>query len=82
MPAQEKALVLNHGFRKHSGRVGRSGAMPLERKVVLAVIAHVRHRHSAYDGLLREGVERGEARRVTRGVVEAVVRGWGYEDGK
>ncbi|KAF3038585.1 hypothetical protein E8E11_002303 [Didymella keratinophila] len=46
MPETEKVLVLKHGFRKHSGRVGRTGTIPLPRKVLLAVIAHVRHRHT------------------------------------
>ncbi|KAJ8110570.1 hypothetical protein OPT61_g6620 [Boeremia exigua] len=40
IPEKEKQHVLKHGFRKHSGRVGRTGTIPLPRKIVLAVIAH------------------------------------------
>ncbi|KAF1848122.1 uncharacterized protein K460DRAFT_364109 [Cucurbitaria berberidis CBS 394.84] len=43
MPTNEKETVLKHGFRKHSGRVGRTSLLLLSRKVLLAVIAHVRH---------------------------------------
>ncbi|KZM28704.1 hypothetical protein ST47_g169 [Ascochyta rabiei] len=48
MPETEKVLVTKHGFRKHSGRVGRTGQLPLPRKVLLAVLAHVRHRHTRH----------------------------------
>lgn len=81
MPEEEKALVLKHGFRKHSGRVGRTGTIPLTRKVLLAVIAHARHRHTAYDSLLARDMKRGVARKVVSRKLETIVRGWGFVGG-
>ncbi|KAH7071436.1 hypothetical protein BKA63DRAFT_493241 [Paraphoma chrysanthemicola] len=82
IPAGDRERVLEHGFKKHSGRVGRTGSIPLEKKVVLAVLAHVRHAHSEYDTLLRRGMVREDARRAVRKDVESVVRGWGFAGGK
>jgi hypothetical protein len=36
----KKEAVLYHGFKKHSGRVGRTNSISLSEKVLLAVIAH------------------------------------------
>jgi hypothetical protein len=82
MPEKEKTLVLKHGFRKHSGRVGRTGTIPVPRKVLLAVIAHVRHRHTKYDVMLARGVERVVARKTVNRKIESVMRDWGYVEGK
>ncbi|CAG5159534.1 uncharacterized protein ALTATR162_LOCUS5622 [Alternaria atra] len=78
MPAAEKETILKHGFRKHSGRVGRTSSMSLPRKVLLAVIAHVRHRHTEYDTLLKGGKSREAARKTTRKKIETVMHRWGY----
>lgn len=82
IPEKEKTLALKHGFKKHSGRVGRSGTIPLSRKVLLAIIAHVRHRHTKYDALLASGVERTAARRAVNRKIECVMRDWGYVGGR
>lgn len=82
MPEKEKMLVLKHGFRKHSGRVGRTGRIPLPRKVLLAVIAHVRHRHTKYDSILARGVERVVARNAVNRKIESLLQDWGYVEGK
>lgn len=82
IPEQEKTLVLKHGFRKHSGRVGRTGTIPLPRKILLAVIAHVRHRHTKYDSMLARGMERIAARKVVNEKIECVMRDWGYVEGR
>lgn len=82
MPEKEKALVLKHGFRKYSRRVGRSGTIPLSRKVLLAVIAHVRHRHTRYDTLLASGVERTAARKAVNRKIENILQDWGYVEGR
>lgn len=81
MPSNEKEMVLKHGFRKHSGRVGRTSSLPLSRKVLLAVIAHVRHKHTKYDGLLNTGTARDDARKITRKKIESILRGWGCKQG-
>ncbi|KAF2143855.1 uncharacterized protein K452DRAFT_163397 [Aplosporella prunicola CBS 121167] len=51
----EKALkaIVKHAFRKGSDRVGSSD-LPLARKVQLAVLAHVRHKYTDYDKMLKE----------------------------
>lgn len=81
MPEKEKVLVLKHGFRKHSGRVGRTGTISLPRKVLLAVIAHVRHRHTTYDSLLARGMKRNVARKVVNRKIEKIMRDWDYVEG-
>jgi hypothetical protein len=82
MPKSEKELALKHGFKKHSGRVGRTAQIPLSKKVLLAVIAHVRHKHTDYDALLRDGKERGAARKATWKRIEHVMGGWGFYQGR
>lgn len=82
MPEEVKILVLKQGFRKYSGRVGRTGTIPLSRKVLLAVIAHVRHRHTKYDSLLARGTERIVARKAVNKKIESIVRDWGYVEGR
>jgi hypothetical protein len=82
IPAAEKELVLKHGFKKHSGRVGRTSSISLAKKVTLAVIAHIRHKHTEYDALLRAGEERGVARKSTWKKIEGVMNQWGYKDGR
>jgi hypothetical protein len=78
----DQELVLMHGFKKHSGRVGRTAQIPLEKKVLLAVIAHVRHKHTEYDALLRAGTERDVARKMTRKKIESTMREWGFVEGR
>ncbi|GME64414.1 alanine and arginine rich protein [Neofusicoccum parvum] len=82
VPPASVERIVGHAFRKHSGRVGRAGAMGLEERVTLGVRAHVRHVHTAYEGLMRGGVEREEARRRVAEKVEEVVREWQGEPGK
>jgi hypothetical protein len=82
MPKEEKDLVLTHGFKKHSGRVGRTASISLEKKVLLAVVAHVRHKHTEYDTLLRAGTDRDAARKLTRKKIEATIKAWGYVEGR
>ena len=82
IPKAEKELVLKHGFKKHSGRVGRTSSIPLSRKVLLAVIAYVRHKHTEYDSLLRDGKDRDVARKLTWEKIEGIMRLWGFSEGR
>jgi hypothetical protein len=82
MPKSEKELVLKHGFKKHSGRVGRTAQIPLSKKVLLAVIAYVRHKHTDYDALLKNGKERDAARKATWKKIEDTMHGWGFHQGR
>jgi hypothetical protein len=77
-PADEATDLSERACLKHSGRVGRTAAAKAfdPEAIELAVQAHVRHRHTAYDQLLGSGLERGEARAAVRDAVEAVLERW------
>ena len=81
IPDRDRARVLEHGFKKHSGRVGRTGRISLQEKVLLAVIAHIRHQHTTYDSLLRDGKHREAARRLTGKEINPIMRKWGFKKG-
>ena len=51
MPATSMETILNHGFAKRSGRVGRTKTLDEVAKANLVVNAHIRHNHTAYDSL-------------------------------
>ena len=77
-PAAEARQIAEHTGRRSSGRVGRSAAgRALENPAIdLAVIAHVRHTHTNYDGLLMSGTGRIEARAQVREEIDRVLRRW------
>ena len=54
MPIDSAETILEHGFQKGSGRVGRTTTLNEDRKVKLAVEAHIRHNFTPYEKLLRE----------------------------
>jgi hypothetical protein len=45
----------------------------------LALVAHVRHRHTEYDALLAEGYDRDAARHFVAGPTEGVLTRWGCQ---
>lgn len=51
IPKDSAEEILEHGFLKGSGRVGRSMILDEEVKIELAVNAHIRHRFTNYDSL-------------------------------
>ena len=77
-PAAREREIAEHACLKYSGRVGRSAsAKALDDKAVrLAVVAHVRHRETAYDELLARGHERWEARAAVEEAVDRVLHAW------
>ena len=77
-PPAEAAAIAEHTARRGSGRVGRSaaGRTLQDAALVLAVRAAVRHRHTDYDELLLNGVDRQEARERVLGTVEDVLAKW------
>lgn len=77
IPPHSVELVLDHTLKKSSGRVGRTGTCSVEDKVRLAVVAHVRHRWTEYETLLRGGMPREKARREVKGEIGKVLRSWG-----
>lgn len=82
MPDEDRKLVLKHGFKKHSGRVGRTNLIPLAQKVLYAVIAHIRHTHTDYDKLLNAGATRDVAREAVKKRIQYTLRNWGNTQGR
>jgi len=84
-PAGREQVIAEHACRKYSGRVGRSeSAKRLDEEAVrLAVEAHIRHAETEYDKLLRQGLDRRDARHEVRDRVWRVLDRWGEisEDG-
>ena len=71
--------ILEHGFEKGSGRVGRSQKLEDRIKVHLAVYAHIRHRLTQYDSILaaNKGQDaRLAAREMVYGQVQAIADSW------
>ncbi|KAF1984621.1 hypothetical protein K402DRAFT_336371 [Aulographum hederae CBS 113979] len=79
MPPDAAEKCLKVAFKKHSGRVGRTGSLELSQKVDMAVKAYVRHSETPYDVLLRTGVNREEARRQVTRKMDEVLKSWGGE---
>jgi hypothetical protein len=77
-PIDEQRAIAEHACEKYSGRIGRSAAAKeLEASAVnLAVRAHVRHVHTAYDELLVRGVAREDARACVAASVAKCLDTW------
>jgi hypothetical protein len=70
--------IAEHACLKYSGRIGRSGAAKSldEKAVLLAVIAHIRHRETNYDELLGRGWERSDARGAVAERIDEILERW------
>ncbi|KXX74642.1 hypothetical protein MMYC01_208143 [Madurella mycetomatis] len=77
IPREEIPRIVKHALKKHSGRVGRTGTVGLEERVTLAVWAHIRHVHTDYERLLKQGIGRLEAREQVWDRVNEMARRWG-----
>jgi hypothetical protein len=77
-PLEEARAIARHTSVRSSGRVGRTAAgRALEEEALqAAVIAAVRHRHTKYDRLLMNGVDRMEARDAVRDKIDDVLERW------
>jgi len=73
--------IAEHACLKYSGRIGRSGAAKSldENAVLLAVVAHIRHRETNYDELLGRGWERSDARTAVAELIDEVLNRWHAE---
>jgi len=71
-------IIAEHACRKYTGRVGRSAAAKSldENAILLAVIAHIRHRETNYDELLGRGWERSDARSAVADHIDEVLSRW------
>lgn len=76
MPEDEARMIVAHAFEVGSGRVGRTSSLDPAEKLDLAVRAHIRHVHTAYEKLLMDGWDREEARDAVRADVNAVYERW------
>lgn len=79
IPKEACTEILEHGFQKGSGRVGRSQILEDKLKVQLAVNAHIRHRLTLYDSIL--AAAKGQdakltAREMVYGEVQAIADSW------
>jgi hypothetical protein len=77
-PASEALAIARHTAERGSGRVGRSasGRALDEGALRLAVTASIRHKHTHYDELLMQGLERSEARWAVQDKIEEVLSSW------
>lgn len=77
-PPGREDVIAEHACLKYSGRVGRSAmAKSLDESAVrLAVIAHIRHSETPYDGLLAKGLDRQEARARVEEKVDEILSKW------
>jgi hypothetical protein len=82
-PPEQAQRIAAHAGSRGSGRVGRSAAgRELDaRAIELAVVAHIRHRHTRYDELLMQGIERLTAREAVRADIDRVIANWSGEAG-
>ena len=83
MPATSMEIILDHGFAKGSGRVGRTKTLDEVAKANLAVNAHIRHNHTAYDSLystMRSGDNKQDvkvrARMAVYKQVQQIAQSW------
>jgi hypothetical protein len=77
-PPDEAHAIAAHTAVRSSGRVGRSAAgRALEPgALTAAVVAAVRHKHTAYDELLMNGYDRRDARAEVRDEIEDLLQRW------
>ena len=84
MPAKTMEEILAHGFQKGSGRVGRATRLDEEKRIELAVNAHIRHQFTDYEIHLKERRKIGngspnprtEARQRVIGQVTRIAESW------
>ena len=74
MPIDSAETILEHGFQKGSGRVGRTTTLDEDQKVKLAVEAHIRHNFTPYEELLRESKYSDLAHDRRREMARAIIR--------
>ena len=80
-PAHELATIAEHTAARGSGRVGRTeaGRNLEERALTAAVVAAVRHKHTEYDKLLAQGMDRATARQRVAHEIDGILAAWRTE---
>ena len=77
-PPAERAAIAEHTAVRGSGRVGRTQAgRALEQDALTAaVVAAVRHKHTNYDALLAQGLDRSRAREQVAEKIDEILASW------
>jgi hypothetical protein len=77
-PLHELSTIAEHTAARGSGRVGRTdaGRNLEERALTAAVIAAVRHKHTEYDRLLAQGMDRAAARESVGDKIDEILAAW------
>jgi hypothetical protein len=75
---EEAQAIAAHTSVRGSGRVGRtaSGRALEDEALRAAVVAAIRHRHTKYDRLLMNGLDRMDARNAVRDEIDRVLERW------
>lgn len=81
-PDGEIPKIVARAMQKRSGRVGRTSKIDVEGKANLAVAAHIRHVHTNYEQLFKQGLTREKARAQTFQKVGEVLKSWRRESAK
>ncbi len=76
VPRGEIPALVEQALEKNKRRVGRTSTISMREKVNKAVGAHIRHCHTGYDRLLKQGVDREAARREIRPTVVQLMAKW------
>jgi hypothetical protein len=74
--APEIPLADAEDIHARAARIAKTG-LPAQTAVWLALVAHVRHRHTDYDSLLAEGYDREAARHFVVDATEERLARWG-----
>ena len=77
-PSAERAAIAEHTAVRGSGRVGRTeaGRALQQDALTAAVVAAIRHRHTKYDLLLSNGMDRTEARQKVAATIDSILEAW------
>ncbi|KAL1389557.1 hypothetical protein HDK64DRAFT_307461 [Phyllosticta capitalensis] len=73
MPHESVDIIVEHAFEQGAKRVGNATNLSIERRVQMAVLAHVRHQHTDYDRLLKEVGYIEARKRVERPCIEKIL---------
>lgn len=87
IPPEEAKAIAEHTCVIGSGRVGRSNVYDFYSPVELAVRAHIRHNHTAYESILSDAIDRSmsyeerqdarsDARQQVEDEIDEVVERW------
>ncbi|KAI9785769.1 MAG: hypothetical protein M1839_008786 [Geoglossum umbratile] len=53
IPEHDLSSIISRAFKKGGTKVGSARKLPLQHRVQLAALAHIRHQYTSYDSLLR-----------------------------